>query len=309
MQKHLKVSNAVKQILQYTQRLIRSYMCFLFPFFVPKEGKSAGGGIFRRIIVEVPAIGPGSPRQNIPRGSTTAGASKDRQFTDQNCGAEVVGGVSHSIVRMRHRSCHFCKPCMRLDPSGKSSGGTQKCLYEELCGPADNVVRVPRQKVKNTVATRSSAASDRRVELGRSAALGEVVACFAESEPGAWFLGRVRKTCFKPNCSFAGSRGEAVKEGVEYLVVQRLEEAVWKVPHSYQWSTGNDGKLHVLASGVVKGNVALIDPKTMTRRGAQASLGEEWDGMSRREGNDLLSSPYMYLPVAEREKIWAVCPQ
>ena len=87
----------------------------------PNNGVGVAGGIHKRIIIEVPAIGKGSPRQNIARGASAAGAVKDRQFTDQNSEEEIVRGVSHSVVRMRHRSCHFCKPCMDLDPAGRDN--------------------------------------------------------------------------------------------------------------------------------------------------------------------------------------------
>lgn len=144
---------------------------------------------------------------------------KDRQFTGRNSEGKIVGGVSHSVVRMRHRSYHFCKPCLELDPAGQATHGLGKCKYEELCGPADNVVQVPKAKVRGTAATRTGAAAAMRLEIGREAAEGDVVVCFLKPEPEAWLLGRVIKKAFMPNCKFKDRRGEVVKEGVEHLGV------------------------------------------------------------------------------------------
>ena len=73
----------------------------------PNDGIPVPGGVYRREIVSVPAIGLGSPRQNIPRGVGVTGATTDRQFTDQNQGTETRPhkgkSCQHSIVRMRRR--------------------------------------------------------------------------------------------------------------------------------------------------------------------------------------------------------------
>jgi hypothetical protein len=117
----------------------------------------------------VPAIGLTSPRQNIPRGEGADGASFDRQFTGRCCGPEMIvkkkKSVQHSTVRMRRRSCHFCGPCMRLDPTDNANQGVGTCKYEQLCGPADNVVGVAKEASKTTQITRSSVRAAEHVEV------------------------------------------------------------------------------------------------------------------------------------------------
>jgi hypothetical protein len=117
---------------------------------------SKAGGVCRRELVSVPAMGLGSPRQNIPRGDAAKGAYKDRHFTDQNCAPESKEGQLHSIVRMRRRSCHFCNCRMRLDPCDDANDQKNPCQYEELRGPADNVVAVAREKDRSARVTRSA---------------------------------------------------------------------------------------------------------------------------------------------------------
>jgi len=177
-----------------------------------------------------------------------------------------------------------------------------------VCGPANNVVRVPKAKVQGTATTRTGTAAAMRLEIGRAAMEGDVVACFVKTEPEAWFLGRVVKTAFKANCRFKGRRGELVTEDIEHVEVQRLEEVLWKVSRSYEPNTDKDGLLYVPACNIVKCKVSLLPPKS-TRRSAMNVLGEEWDSMPRKEGSELLASPYLHLPLRERVEIWAVCPQ
>ena len=124
----------------------------------PGHGDLIPGGIYRREILTIPAYGAGSAYQEIPRGAGVPGATKDRQFTDQCSALEKVGGVDKAVVLMRHRSCHFCDCCMRLDPMDRANRktkaaegdnkGPNPCAYEVMCGPADNIVHVPRKREK-----------------------------------------------------------------------------------------------------------------------------------------------------------------
>jgi hypothetical protein len=179
----------------------------------PNDGVPTAGGVYRREIVSVPAIGLGSPRQNIPRG-IGIGASKDRQFTDQNCGPENLPykkeTAQHSIVRMRRRSCHFCKCCMRLDPTDNANQGDNGCEYGDICGPANNVVKVPKEKSKTSRITRSQSGVAEHLAMVQKAKEGSLVAAHSKTEPEAWFLGVVTKTAYKPNVTFKGPRGERV---------------------------------------------------------------------------------------------------
>ena len=86
----------------------------------PGHGALIPGGIYRREIMTVDARGPKSAPQDIPKGLRCVGATKDRQFTDQCC--ELEKGASS--VLMRHRSCHFCDCCIRLDPMDRANRTT-----------------------------------------------------------------------------------------------------------------------------------------------------------------------------------------
>ena len=83
----------------------------------PGHGDLIPGGIYRREIITVDARGPKSAPQDIPKGLRCEGATKDRQFTDQCC--DLENGASS--VLMRHRSCHFCDCCIRLDPMDRAN--------------------------------------------------------------------------------------------------------------------------------------------------------------------------------------------
>jgi hypothetical protein len=49
----------------------------------PNDNQPKAGGVHRRELISVPAIGLGSARQNIPRGDAAVGAHKDRQLVDR----------------------------------------------------------------------------------------------------------------------------------------------------------------------------------------------------------------------------------
>jgi hypothetical protein len=85
------------------------------------DGSLTPGGIFKRVIFSVPAKGPSSARQEITRGESCVGVQKDRQFTDQNCNLEDGAAA----VLMRHRACHFCDCCLRLDPMDRANRKVQ----------------------------------------------------------------------------------------------------------------------------------------------------------------------------------------
>ncbi len=79
----------------------------------PNGGIFKAGGIRKRVLLGVPAIGPKSAHQDIPRGVCTPGASPQWQFTDLKQSRVVTrteGGVRKifSSVRMRQLSCHIC---------------------------------------------------------------------------------------------------------------------------------------------------------------------------------------------------------
>ncbi len=123
--------------------------------------------------------GTGSAYQEIPRGAGVAGTTNDRQFTDQCSPLEQVGAVDNAAVLMRHRSCHFCDCRMRLDPMDRANRtttaregdnkGPNPCAYEIMCGPADNIVHVPRKQVKGTRRMRSdSMGRDARAMISAS---------------------------------------------------------------------------------------------------------------------------------------------
>ena len=188
----------------------------------PNDNQPKAGGVYRRELVSVPAIGLGSPRQNIPRGDAAVGACKDRQFTDQNCAPEFKKGIQQSIVRMRRRSCHFCACCTRLDPCDDANDKTNPCQCEELCGPADNVVAVAKEADRKTHVTRSAAGEANHLEHVKQAAEGSLIACHSKTEPEVWFLGEVVKEAFLPNANFTGGRGEKAKEGEWCLHIQKI---------------------------------------------------------------------------------------
>ena len=276
----------------------------------PNDGVPAAGGVYRRQLVSVPAIGPGSARQNIPRGEKTLGAYKDRQFTDQNCKPESRPGTScqHSIVRMRRRSCHFCTCCMRLDPCDDANGKQNPCQHEELCGPADNVVAVPKEPDRKTHITRSEAGAADHLSTVQSAKVGSIVAAHSKLEPEMWFLGEVVKEAYKPNVSLTGERGEKVAEGEWHVLLQKYED-VEGGENFYARLEEDEGRLHVKVEDVI-----TIDTKVATRGMGEAAMikalgGEEiYSQMTRKETRRITSGVDSYLPGAERERVWMDCP-
>jgi hypothetical protein len=130
----------------------------------PNQGEFVPGGVYRRVFFDVPAIGPGSAPQNIPRGKSTKGATACRQFTDVNSKVERANGTDCVSERMRPRSCHFCECCMRLDPTNRAMGGADPCRYADLCGDPDNIVVVQRDVVAGTKLVSSDIGKKRREE-------------------------------------------------------------------------------------------------------------------------------------------------
>ncbi len=107
--------------------------------------------------MQIPAIGIGSPPQDIPRGASSKGATACRQLTDMNNKVERGKGESFVTTRMRQRSYHFCllssvnvACCMRLYPTNRVEGGSNPCKFFSICGDPDNVVMVQREVVHGT---------------------------------------------------------------------------------------------------------------------------------------------------------------
>ena len=130
----------------------------------PNNGEFVPGGVYKRIFFDVPAIGPGSAPQDIPRGKSTKGATACRQFTDINGKVERKNGKQYVSERMRPRSCHYCECCMRLDPTNRAMGGNDPCRYSDLCGDPDNVVMVERDIVAGTMLRSCDIGKKRREE-------------------------------------------------------------------------------------------------------------------------------------------------
>lgn len=274
----------------------------------PNDDCPKAGGVYRRELVSVPAIGLGSPRQNIPRGDAAKGAHKDRQFTDQNCKPESKEGKLHSIVRMRRRSCHFCKGCMRLDPCDDANGKQNPCQYEELCGPADNVVAVAREKDRTARVTRSASGANNHLERVKEAKVGSVVACHSKKEPEVWFLGEVVKEAHLPNATFIGGRGEKVAEGEWHLKIQKYLD-VEGDDNFHTKLEGEEGELYVPVENVVTVGVVVLNSKSSEAECKEAMGTAEWDATPRSMGRKIKKrGGNNYLPALERERIWLNCP-
>ena len=182
--------------------------------------------MYRRIIIDVPALGSKSAPQDIPRGEGTKGATKDRQFTDQNCKLEK----GHSPVLMRKRSCHFCDCCMRLDPMDRANRkapatdveykGPNSCAYSVICGNPDNIVQVPRKQEKGTKNRANPRGDKAREEEADTMVEGEHCAFFVKTECEAWAVGKVVSGAWtQPNSGRAvvGKRGESMEPGVKHF--------------------------------------------------------------------------------------------
>ena len=274
----------------------------------PNGGMSVAGGVYRRILIGVPAIGKGSAPQNIPKGIPAKNAVHDRQFTDQNCGPVVSGGKQAASVRMRRRSCHFCPGCRQLEPMDPAHQGKGRCGYEDHCGNPDNVVEIMKDpSMKGMQITNANVGNKLRAAAAKDAAVGEIVAVHAKSESEPWFLGRVLKAVFTANCSFPGTRGERVQDGAEYLFLQKVEDAIG-AGSSYYWEIdGEEGQIYVPAENLIVRDVQLVS-KPMTKNEAKEAMGEEWGDLSPGETRDILTPSYMYLPESECERVWMNAP-
>ena len=196
---------------------------------------------------------------------------------------------------------------MRLDPTDNANQGDNGCEYGDICGPANNVVKVPKEKSKTSRITRSQSGVAEHLAMVQKAKEGSLVAAHSKTEPEAWFLGVVTKTAYKPNVTFKGRRGERVIEGEWHLEVRKLEDAV-TAPNYYEEVPDSDGLMHVQVNQVVAVDVMAVT-KDMRRSAKIDAMGSEWGKLSRKEGRDLLASQYTYLPEAQREYVWLVCPK
>ena len=107
--------------------------------------------------------------------------------------------------------------------------------------------------------------------------------------------------------TFKGPRGERVVEGEWHLEVRKLEDAVTAANY-YEEVPESDGVMHLQVNQVIAIDLVAVTPE-MGRSAKIAALGSEWDNLSRKEGRDLLASQYTYLPAAQRELVWLVCPK
>ena len=87
-----------------------------------------------------------------------------------------------------------------------------------------------------------------------------------------------------------------------------IQDAAWKVPRSFEYSAGGNFIVFVPAENALKARAALLPPRSL-KSARRSILGDERGNMSRREGSDLAASPRYYLPLQERELIWAARPQ
>lgn len=248
----------------------------------PGHGDLIPGGIYRREILTIPAYGAGSAYQEIPREAGVPGATKDRQFTDQCSALEKVGGVDKAVILMRHRSCHFCDCCMRLDPMDRANRktkaaegdnkGPNPCAYEVMCGPADNIVHVPRKREKKKILKK------------------------------VWTSGDSAQTLF-------GKRGEPIEPNQQFFTVRKLDSGYGDSGFMYMEVEGEEGLLVVPAVNLIASQVQIVLPQ-MRRQQKEDVLGEkEYGNMERNACAVLFRSLYLYLPQRERERIWGACPQ
>ena len=284
----------------------------------PGHGDLMPGGMYRREINTVPSSGNGSAPQDMPRGGRVVGATKDRQFTDQCSDLEQ----GQSVVLTRLRSCHFCDGCMRLDPMERANRkespkdgdnlGAKPCSYEDLCGPADNVLYFPRKEVKGTKNRPEKTGDAARTQLARTMEVGEHCAFAIESEAEPWVVGKLRRKVWQQGDSdvtMLGKRGEPVKSGEEYFTVQKLDSGYGDSGYQHLEVDGDEGILIVPAKNLIARKIGVVLP-SMSRSEKEAVIGpEEYGDMDRAACSALFRSVYSYLPQREREKIWGLCPQ
>ena len=283
----------------------------------PGSDGLAAGGIYKREIVTVPAFGPGSAVQDIPKGDPPAGAQADRQFIDQCCDLER----GESPVLMRHRSCHFCDCCLRLDPAdranlknktGQQTKGPNPCAYQTICGDADNVVPVRRKVIAGTKDRADKTGGEMRQQAAQSLDIGDIAAFWVKSESEPWCLGRVLKSLWKSEDSglpsWRGQRRELIHPNREYFTVQKIEGGVGSNDFFYEELEGDEGVLVVPGANLIKANVNMVKPR-MLKREKEKLLGNEYWEMCAAETRILFASQYLYLPQCERQLIWQHCPQ
>jgi hypothetical protein len=160
------------------------------------------------------------------------------------------------------------------------------CQYEELCGPADNVVAVARGKDRTARVTRSESGENNHLERVKEAKVGSAVACHSKKEPGVWFLGEVVKDAHLPNATFIGGRGEKVLEGEWHLEIQKYLD-VEGDENFHAKLEGEEGELHLHVNNIVTIGVVVLKSKSSEAECKEAMGTAEWDAMPRSIGRKI----------------------
>jgi hypothetical protein len=137
--------------------------------------------------------------------------------------------------------------------------------------------------------------------------IGSIVACYCDTEPEAWFLGRVRESSWKAKSASRGFRGEKLVKGTTYITTQKIQECIGGT-HFFEELEGEEGQVIVPAENIICTGVEVIH-KGMPRKVAEAAMGDDWMHLTPPEIREILTSQYLYLGLPQRNLIWSKSPQ